>query len=53
MIQFSAQTRAARVQQALAQKLVKKGRDVLAAPRGKKVKIENFKTRIVVAEHMT
>ena len=36
-IQFSAQTKPARFQLALTQKLIKKGRDTLIAPKGKKV----------------
>ena len=37
MLQFSAQTSSARTQLALTHKLIKKGRDTLGAPKGKKV----------------
>ncbi|KAL5008122.1 hypothetical protein ScPMuIL_013703 [Solemya velum] len=37
MIQFSAQTSAARLQAQITQKLIKKGKDVMGAPKGRKV----------------
>ena len=37
VLQFSAQTTSHRTQLALTQKLIKKGRDTMGAPKGKKV----------------
>lgn len=39
MLQFSAQTSSARTQVALTSKLIKKGRDTMGAPKGKRVGI--------------
>ena len=41
-LQFSAQTSAARTQQAIIHRLIKKSRDTLGAPKGKKVKISGL-----------
>ena len=40
-LQFSAQTTADRTKLAITQRLVKKGKDVLGAPKGKKVSLES------------